>query len=228
MNLFNKKPIRSTEEISKDIIDYLQKKMKNSNYENCFTYKEKTKNKWNIFASAPVNEYIPEPDFENLDAEMKSKRLHIFEIAEDNNLFKRVENTTHNFTPLTGQDYYMYDNTFRYGFYKIGKYSHTVHHAGISFNNYQSQQQRFFKLTPSSEAKPARGAVYEYNNPDNAHVIEADNASTINPNDAPGVNETDETVIDPNNIDLGIGGGKPKKTRRKKNKKRRSSKRHKK
>jgi hypothetical protein len=42
------------------------------------------------------------------------------------------------------------------------------------------------------------------------------------------IKPTDETVVNPNDIDLDVDGGKPKKTRRKKNKKRRSSKRHKK
>jgi hypothetical protein len=202
INMFKPKAQRSLEEIKKDIINYLKKKMEKSNNENCFTYKDNTNKFFN--RPGPNNWYIPEDDFNQLDAEMKSlmPRLDIFEIAEEKGLFKQVENITHDFTKkttLTGPDYYTYHKRYN-GFYKIGKYSHSKHSQGTG-ENINPAAQDFFKLESDLEAKPLQNAqyVYEYN---------------------PSQNENNENLTL-----LGTPGGKPRRTRRRKNKKRRSSRR---
>ena len=182
--------IRSPEDIKKDIIDYLQKKMVSTNYENCYTYKQNT-NKFFNRPSNGRNKYIPEDDFKKLDDERKINNLYISEIAKENGLFKKVETEDwkHNYTknqPLKGPDYYLYANESDYnGFYKIGKYSHSEQHQGYGDDNRNPEPKLYFKRNQKDKEFSPTFGVYEYINPDDKENLDIDKINVIPPVETP-------------------------------------------
>lgn len=205
-NFFQKK-VRSPEDIEKDVIAYLQKELVNTNYKNCYTYKN-NENKIINRPKAFVNEQIPKDDFTVLDAEMKSVSLpYIIDIATRNNLFKKAE-ITHVLKSPTGRnpdpigpDYYVYNNKYN-GFSNIGKYYYSEQHLGFGDNFRNPEPSPVFITETNIETRPGNYVAFEYTPP----VAEADVISIVDANVIP------EAKL--------VKGGKPKKTRRRKNKKR--------